>query len=163
MEATFIDSTAGEILASTRNKAGLSLHELGEAANVPFSYIWAIEKGKRRIGIKVATRLAAALKMPPKEKDRFLVVVAHEAKRNKSTAQAIQAPQSLLNALAAWIAPHIKDEAIESCFTNVKLTQLPADLAAKLLEHGGPNFLPDVAIKTSKSGWLFIDAKFVRV
>jgi len=163
METTFIDSTAGEILASTRNKAGLSLHELGEAANVPFSYVWAIENGKRRVGTKVATRLASALKMPPKEMDRFLLVVAHEAKRNKATAQAVQAPQSLLNALAAWITPHIKNEAIESCFTNVKLNELPADLAAKLLVHGGPEFRPDVAIKTSKSGWLFIDAKFVRV
>jgi len=163
MEATFINETPGEIIARLRHKAGLTLHELGEAAKVPFSYIWAIEKGKRHVGRAVATRLAEALKMAPGQRDAFMMLVAQNTKREATTQEARSIPQSLLNAIAAWIIPRLDGRDVESCFSSAAGIRLPADVARKLHAKGEGDLRPELAIKTEDGQWMLFEVKVVSV
>lgn len=51
----------GDRLAEARDRAGLTLRELGQRAGVSWSTISAIEKGKQSATVETAERLAAAL------------------------------------------------------------------------------------------------------
>lgn len=51
----------GDRLAEARDRAGLTLRELGQRAGVSWSTISAIEKGKQSATVETAERLAVAL------------------------------------------------------------------------------------------------------
>jgi transcriptional regulator with XRE-family HTH domain len=163
MEATFINQTPGEIVARFRHSAGLTLHELGEAADVPFSYIWAIEKGKRQVGQKVASRLAKALKMSPAQSKAFLMVVAQEAKRDDTTEEARAIPQALLNAIAAWITPRLEGWDVQSCYASDAGIRLPAEVLTKLQAKGETDYHPDLIIKREDGRWVLFETKVITV
>lgn len=67
MQADEILKQFGDVVRSRRKRLGLSQEELAFEAEMDRTYISGIERGKRNISLLNIYRLAAALKVKPRE------------------------------------------------------------------------------------------------
>ena len=74
--ATEIQTLFGRRLRSLRTARSLTQQELGDAAELSFKYLGAIERGEENPSLKVIGKLAAALEIAPQD----LLVFNHEVK-----------------------------------------------------------------------------------
>jgi transcriptional regulator with XRE-family HTH domain len=163
MNTIFIDQNVGEILARHRDRQGMTLHQVGQAAKVPHSYVSAVEHGRKKISPKMAERLANAVCMKPDDKNLFMLCAAHHGKLAAQTRAAREIPQSLTNAVADWLTTAVDASKVEACYSSIQLHQIPAPLAQRLKEEAGKEFHPNFALKMKDGTWNFLEIKSVKI
>lgn len=90
----------GAEVRTFRNKAELSLRELGAVTGIHHAQLCDIERGDKPAGSDVAVRLADAFNLTGDERDLFLINAAGTRKRDKLVGYARMLPPQIVNFLA---------------------------------------------------------------
>lgn len=90
----------GQLLLAIRHDRNMIQAELANAAHVHTSHISDFERSKRMCGLRIATRLADALRLKDNERVEFMSAAAQTTKRKYLTSDPLSAENPLVKLIA---------------------------------------------------------------